>query len=166
MKPELARLAALCAVIDQDLRAIERWAAEIETASPALTSKEPGFRDLAPVAYALHNLYNALENTFEQISRTFENHITDTAQWRKELLNKMFLDIPHVRPAVLPESLRPYISDLRGFRHVFRHGYDFQLDAEKLSRLVRDWRSARPILADALVQFRNILLRDVEQAEN
>lgn len=164
MKPETARLAALCAVIDQDLRAIQRWTAELEAASPALEAGEPGFRDLAPVAYALHNLYNALENTFEQISRTFENHITDPGQWHKELLSKMFLEIPHVRPAVLPESLRSNLSDLRGFRHVFRHGYDFQLDVEKLSRLVRDWRSARPILADAMVRFRDLLLRTVEEA--
>lgn len=165
MKTETARLAALCAVIDQDVRAIERWTAELEAASPALTSGEPGFRDLAPVAYALHNIYNAIENTFEQISRTFENHITDAAQWHRELLNKMFLEIPHVRPAVLPESLRSNLSDLRGFRHVFRHGYDFDLDVEKLSRLLRDWRSARPGLKEALTNFRDRLLRQVEQAE-
>jgi len=158
---ETARLAALCAVIDQDLRAIDRWDAEVDAASPALDSEQAGFRDLAPIAYALHNIYNALENTFEQISRTFENHVTDPAQWHKELLSKMFLEIPHVRPAVLPEPLRAHLGDLRGFCHVLRHGYDFELDAEKLARLVRDWRAAKITLREALARFRDRLLAQV-----
>lgn len=161
MNVETARLAALCAIIDQDLRAVDRWDREMEAAASVLDSGRAGFRDLAPIAYALHNVYNALENTFEQISRTFENHVADPAQWHKELLSKMFLEIPHVRPAVLPETLRAHLSDLRGFRHVFRHGYDFELDAEKLARLVRDWRAARSALRDALARFRDRLLAQV-----
>ena len=55
----------------------------------------PDYRDLAAASYCLHNIYNALKNTFEQISRTFENHIVDLTQWHKELLEKMF----HIRPS-------------------------------------------------------------------
>jgi hypothetical protein len=29
------------------------------------------------------------------VSRTFENHITDQAQWHRELLTKMFLEPGH-----------------------------------------------------------------------
>ena len=166
MKPETARLAALGAVIEQDRKAVERWNRELETLRSALGVAQPPFRDLAAAAYALHNLYNALENTFEQVSRTFENHVTDPQQWHKELLAKMFLDIPRVRPAVLPESLRAHLSDLRGFRHLFRHAYGFELDAEKVNRLVRDWRSARPAVLEALTHFRDRLLAQVERADS
>jgi hypothetical protein len=48
-----------------------------------------------------------------------------------------------------------------GFRHVFRHSYDFQLDPDKLSRLVRDWTAARPELLAALTRFRDGLIARV-----
>ena len=121
----------------------------------------PAFRDLAAIAYILHNIYGAVENIFEQVSRTFENHVTDPAQWHRELLTKMFLEIPKVRPAVLPSDLRNFLNDLRGFRHVFRHAYEFELDAEKLKLLVRDWNEARTSLVSAVSRFRDNLLREI-----
>jgi hypothetical protein len=41
---------------------------------------------------------------------------------------------------------------------LFRHSYDFQLDPEKLSRLVRDWTAARAELLAALTRFRDDLV--------
>lgn len=161
MKPDTAQLASLGAVITEDLAAIERLNVELSKLTVSLAAPEPEFRDMAAVAYVLHNVYCALESAFEQVSRTFENHITDPAQWHRELLAKMFLEIPTVRPAVLPADLRGFLNDLRGFRHLFRHSYDFQLDPEKLSRLVRDWTAARPDLLAALTRFRDGLIARV-----
>jgi uncharacterized protein YutE (UPF0331/DUF86 family) len=158
MRPEPSQLATLGAIITEDIVAVERLNAELSQLVPSLDVPKPAFRDMAAVAYVLHNVYCALENAFEQISRTFENHITDPAQWHRELLAKMFLDIPTVRPAVLPTGLRGFLNDLRGFRHLFRHSYDFQLDPEKLNRLVRDWTAARLELLAALSRFRDNLI--------
>ena len=165
MKPDTAQLASLGAVITEDLAAIERLNVELSQLIASLAAPEPEFRDMAAVAYVLHNVYCALESGFEQISRTFENHITDPAQWHRELLAKMFLEIPAVRPAVLPADLRGFLNDLRGFRHLFRHSYDFQLDPEKLSRLVRDWTAARPDLLAALTRFRDGLIARVHAGQ-
>ena len=165
MKPDTAQLASLGAVITEDLAAIERLNVELSKLIASLAAPEPEFRDMAAVAYVLHNVYCALESGFEQVSRTFENHITDPAQWHRELLAKMFLEIPAVRPAVLPADLRGFLNDLRGFRHLFRHSYDFQLDPEKLSRLVRDWTAARPDLLAALTRFRDGLIARVRAGQ-
>lgn len=165
MKPDTAQLASLGAVITEDLAAIERLNVELSQLIASLAAPEPEFRDMAAVAYVLHNVYCALESGFEQVSRTFENHITDPAQWHRELLAKMFLEIPAVRPAVLPADLRGFLNDLRGFRHLFRHSYDFQLDPEKLSRLVRDWTAARPDLLAALTRFRDGLIARVRAGQ-
>jgi len=161
MEPDPARLASLSAVIARDLGALRRLHTQLTELSGALDVTAPAFRDMAATAYVLHNLYNALENSFEQISRTFENHITIPDQWHRELLGKMFLEIPTVRPAVLPDNLRTVLNDLRGFRHLFRHAYDFELDAEKLRRLVRDWTVHQVALSAALNNFRNYLLEKV-----
>jgi uncharacterized protein YutE (UPF0331/DUF86 family) len=163
MRAEPNQLAALAAVITEDLAAIERLDAEMSALAAPLAGPNPAFKDMAAVAYLLHNIYCALENAFEQISRTFENHITNPAQWHRELLAKMFLEIPTVRDAVLPAGLRHFLNDLRGFRHLFRHSYDFQLDPEKLRRLVRDWTQAQPTLLAALRHFRDGLIARCEQ---
>jgi uncharacterized protein YutE (UPF0331/DUF86 family) len=158
MKPDAPQLATLSAMITRDLEAIERLDRELTILQGGLEREVPDFRDLAAVAYILHNVYGALENVFEQVSRTFENHITDQAQWHRELLTKMFLEIPTIRPRVLPPELRSFLNDLRGFRHVFRHAYEFELDVEKLSLLVRDWNESRTTLISALSRFRDGLL--------
>ena len=161
MRPDPPQLATLVAMIDRDRAAIERLDSELTPLLPDVNAANPSFRDLAAVAYILHNVYGALENTFEQISRTFENHIIDSAQWHRELLTKMFLEIPKIRPAVLPADLRSFLNDLRGFRHVFRHAYEFELDAGKLKLLVRDWNESRSDLMSALSRFRDELLKQV-----
>jgi hypothetical protein len=134
--------------------------AELAPLLPALAPERGTFRDWAAAGYLLHNLYNALENSFEQISRTFENHIVDASRWHRELLDKMFLDIPCVRPPVLTQGLRPLLHDLLGFRHRFRHSYDFTLDAARLARLSADWNLGKNELFAALQAFSDSLLID------
>jgi len=158
MKPEPESLAALSAVVDHDLAALRKMDELLERSSQSLQSDACEYRDLAATAYLLHNIYNAVENSFQQISRTFENHVVDRAQWHRELLDKMFLAIPAVRPCVLPESLRRLLNDLRGFRHLFRHSYDFELDRQRLRQLVQDWRLGKAALFDALTAFHRHLL--------
>jgi hypothetical protein len=146
--PDSRAHAALAAVIEHDLRAISRVeAALVELAADA------GYGACAGVAYALHNLYSALENCFDQISRTFENHVVDRDQWHRELMLKMFLAIPGIRPAVLPEAVRPLLNELRSFRHLFRHSYDFQLDPVRLNALTSSWRTGGPAVLTALRIF-------------
>ena len=161
MRPEAPQLAALSAVIARDIEAIERLGVELIQLETALNSPRAPFRDAAAAGYVLHNIYCALENIFDQISRTFENHVTDPARWHRELLSKMFLEIPTIRPAVLPVELRGFLNDLRGFRHVFRHAYEFELDAEKVKVLAGNWSKARTPLLSALARYRDSLISNL-----
>ena len=102
MKPDLATRATLAAVIRNNADAIESMGNRLDSIHQTLNIHS--FNELAAAAYLLHNIYNALENFFEQISRSFENHVKDLAQWHKELLGKMFLEIPGIRPAVIPKN--------------------------------------------------------------
>jgi hypothetical protein len=145
---EPAARASLVAVIEHDLEAVARIAATLHELAPAA-----GYEQCAGVAYAIHNLYCALENSFEQISRSFENHVVDREQWHRELMLKMFLQIPGVRPRVFPASARPLLNELRSFRHIFRHSYDYQLLPERLNALIASWRAGGPEVLLALRQF-------------
>jgi len=73
MQPE--KLASLSAVIEHDLLAISKLDKQLEELLADLRSPNPAFTTQAATAYILHNFYNALENSFVQISRTFENHV-------------------------------------------------------------------------------------------
>ena len=143
-----AARASLAAVIQRDLDAIARIEAALHELAP-----DAGYAQCAGIAYALHNLYCALENSFEQISRSFENHVVDREQWHRELMLKMFLEIPGVRPSVFPGHLRLLLNELRSFRHVFRHSYDYQLDAKQLNALRVAWQGGGQAVLEALRQF-------------
>jgi hypothetical protein len=84
-------------------------------------------------------------------------------QWHKELLGKMFLNVPTIRPAVLPESLRGFLNDLRGFRHLFRHAYDLEIDPVRLKRPLDNWERHRDELLEALDVFCTYLLAQAQE---
>ncbi|OQW92848.1 MAG: hypothetical protein BWK78_00315 [Thiotrichaceae bacterium IS1] len=161
MLPTSEQLAALSAVLEYDLKAMTKLDNQLDNLLTDLQGPTPAFATLAATAYILHNLYNALENSFVQISRTFENHVVNQTQWHKEVLEKMFLVIPKVRPAVLPETSRKMLNDLRGFRHVFRHSYDFELDPLLLLQVVTRWQGQKQELIEAINQFRQGLLESI-----
>lgn len=146
--PEASARAALAAVVRKDIAAVERLTGALQ-----ILSSDAPYSETAGTGYALHNIYGALENSCDQISRTFENHVVDTSRWHRELMLKMFLAIPGLRPAVLPENLQSPLNDLRSFRHLFRHGYDFQLDPLRLNGLVEQWSAAAPQVLSALSAF-------------
>lgn len=158
MKLDPKALATLHAVIMNDLAVIARIDDTLRSIQPGLAVHAPEMRDVTTAAYLLHNLYNALENSFEQVSRTCENHVTDASQWHRELLDKMFLPIPDVRPAVLSGELRPWMHELRGFRQLFRHSYDLESDATRVGALVAGWQVRRDAIRSSLQAFATWLL--------
>lgn len=155
MKIGAADAAALAAVLQRDLEAIT----QIETHAQQLPESQLGREQVDSLGFALHNLYNALENSFTQISLTFENHVKDRGRWHRELLEKMLLEVPPLRPRVLPAEARPLLADLLGFRHLFRHAYDFTLDEGKTLALWRRWQLEGGQIKRALREFTEQLTR-------
>jgi len=139
----------LSALIRSALTAIDR----IESHVSQFNLNDLSPAELDSLGYSLHNLYNALENCFEQISLSFENNVRDRTHWHRELLEKMFLDIKPLRPAVLPEQLRALLGELLGFRHLFRHAYEIKLDQAKTVALWNRWSSENTSVKQALTLF-------------
>ena len=48
--------------------------------------------------------------------------------WHQVLLEQMTNEIPDIRPAVISEVTYEALDEYRGFRHVVRNIYAFQLD--------------------------------------
>lgn len=126
----------LVADIRDELAKLQRLEGSFAAIEPML-ERPPGEvsdYDRGAIGYLLHNFYNGCENIFRAIAAYFENDIgTDT--WHADLLRRMRLEIPGHRPAVIDDELYGLLNDFRGFRHVFRSAYSFELDWER-ERLV------------------------------
>jgi hypothetical protein len=93
--------------------------------------------DLMVVGTCLHGLYNAMEAYFFRVAKFFENNI-DQQSWHRDLLDRMTLDIPGIRPALVKDpAIVEHIDELRRFRHLFRNLYKTRLIEAKL-RIVND----------------------------
>ena len=71
--------------------------------------------DLMLQGACLHGLYNAIEAYFLRVAKFFENNI-DEAAWHRDLLDRMRLDVPGIRPALITDRiLAERIDELRRF---------------------------------------------------
>jgi len=95
------------------------------------------------LAYNLHNLYNAFEDLFREIAKTFENEIENFEYYHKELLKRMTVEIYGIRPKILSKESYAVLDELRVFRHIFRHAYTYEIVPEKINllkdNLLRNW---------------------------
>jgi hypothetical protein len=129
MKSE--RLRVLRAELRADITTLGSLVEKYGLIKAKLSRIQPDEFDYAALAYTIVNLYNLMENYFSRVAKCFENNI-EASRWHRDLVERMSLEIEGIRPAVLRAADVPLIDELRAFRHVFRHIYQTQLDAEKL----------------------------------
>lgn len=126
--------AALVAALTNEYEAIEaNWRLN-EEAWARIESGAEHVLDWSALGYTLHTVYTGMENYFVRVAKAFENDVPPES-WHRELLHRMTLAIPGVRPALLSKEQVRMIDQLRSFRHVFRHLYDDRLDPDRLRLL-------------------------------
>ena len=65
-----------------------------------------------------------------------------------------------IRPALLDETLYEELIELKGFRHMVRHRYGFDLDADKVRANVDRATRCLPDFVAAVYALENALLDD------
>lgn len=113
------------------------------------------------LGYLLHNLYCALEDLFQEIAKTFENRIEDPSKFHRELLKRMLIEVPKIRPRVLSKESYQMLDELRGFRHIFRHSYAYSLSSEKVALLKQSLLSAWDQIKKDMAHFEMFLQRQL-----
>lgn len=104
-------------------------------------------------AFQLVRLYNVVEQMSLRVAKAFENHLDDETGWHAELIKRLSIDIPGVRPPLWPAALGAPLRQLRGFRHVVTHAYDPTLDPARLALVVRDAETVVAALEPACLAF-------------
>lgn len=105
----------------------------------------------------LHDVYSGFERVFKQIAATVEGNVPSSAEWHRELLEQMGLDLPNVRPPVLTSDSIERLDEYLRFRHVVRNVYTFSFDPERIGRLVKGLEPAFAQLRQELLAFANFL---------
>lgn len=129
-------IALLLGYLNNQKEIIDTLLADIKSADASSEEKTVN------LGYLLHNLYCALEDLFQEIAKTFENRIEDPSKFHRELLKRMLIEVPKIRPRVLSKESYQMLDELRGFRHIFRHSYTYSLSSEKVALLKQSLLSA------------------------
>ena len=87
----------------------------------------------AAAAFEINRTYNILEKAFERLCESFENHLEKTGRYHDTLIERVTLELKEIRPAFLPADAVREVRELKGFRHLFRHAYDLDLDPVRVT---------------------------------
>ncbi len=122
-----------------------------------------------PYVYAaavhLQHFYTSLETIFKRVIKEFEGSMPHGESWHQELLELVFIEIENVRPPLISESIKKELSELRRFRHVVRHGYEYDLDWNQIQPLIESLDKIIPRLKKDIKQFNLFLLETAEELE-
>jgi hypothetical protein len=100
------------------------------------------------VAVNLHGWYTALETALERIGRLLDQSVPEGEAWHADLIAQMQLEVPGVRPAVIPKNVESGLRELRRFRHFFRNAYVLDLDPVRVRERAADLSSiSRAVVA-------------------
>lgn len=122
----------------------------------ALHTKAIGQGDLDyldGVALNLHGFYMGVEEIFARIARDLDESLPKGAQWHLALLSQMTWSVSEIRPPVISSETRRCLDDYRGFRHVVRNVYTFNLVPSKIRKLVDDLPACHQRLTIDLEMF-------------
>lgn len=144
IKKEIKELETVCARAEQAVIAAEN--------NP---SDQDFYFDSA--ALSLHDLYTGLERIFHFITVHLEEDMPQGKDWHRELLYQMQLEIKGIRPAVLSDQAVSSLDEYLRFRHVLRNVYNFNLQPERISNLVKNIRKTFDLVESELIEFANFL---------
>ena len=101
-----------------------------------LLKKKPSNYILRAGGSILHDFYTGIEKIFENIAKEVDRRIPLGEEWHSDLLHQMTLDIKGLRPPVISSNTEKILREYLGFRHLFRKRYGFELDWQKMKRLL------------------------------
>ncbi len=157
MNPDFLVLAGR---IKQEIEDLQKIIARADRASRnARKNAEDADLYIDAAALNLHDFYTGLERIFSQIAVTVDKSTPAGADWHRELLNQMCIDVPGVRPPVFSQQSCAALQDFMRFRHVVRNVYAFNLDGERVAQLTANGRALMKQITVEMESFVGFLTR-------
>lgn len=113
--------------IENEIKQIEKLLTIHDSLIKLCKIKNPDSTEISAVGSILHSLYNEIEKIFLFIAKNFDNEILTGKKWHRNLIIQLSKSTKN-RKALLNENVKNIVLSYLGFRHYFRHSYDFLLD--------------------------------------
>lgn len=144
---------ALKAELIGEIKQLERVLVHNGKAWERIEAGAHDYVDWGALALTLHTAYGVMESYFLRISKYFENNLPPD-RWHKALVDKMALEIPGLRPALIEtESMKAQIGALLKFRHRIRNLYGEDIDPEKTKTIQETAMELFPSFVHAHASF-------------
>jgi hypothetical protein len=139
MKIEATRVMALAEDISAELAKMRQLEPQIRRVQTELENN-PDRADLLNENFALklHNFYTGCERIFRLVATELNGGLPAGSDWHRRLLDRMQAE-REGRPAVITPRLATKLQDYLGFRHVVCSLYGYELDPERVARLVSNY---------------------------
>jgi uncharacterized protein YutE (UPF0331/DUF86 family) len=99
-----------------------------------------------------------MEDIMLSIARDFDGSVPVGHTMHQDILDQMVTAIAEIRPAVLPEALYEALGELKGFRHLVRHRYGFDLQPDRVRDNLDRVATALPAFVEAVSSLERALL--------
>lgn len=112
----------------------------------------------------IESFYTAIETVLFRISQIFGNSLNPD-RWHSDLLRRMAITIPDVRPAVISERTLSMLDELMRFRHFKRYYFHLEYDWTRLDYLLGLADRVSPVLDGELAGFESFLESVIAEME-
>jgi hypothetical protein len=138
--PAFAKLATKLDRARQELVKIDDYLDSIKGSDHPVNQWARG----SALALGIHNIYNGIEDVMLSLANDVDGYVPTGESAHQDLLDQMSAEIDGKRPALLDTELYGLLVELKGFRHVVRHRYGFDLDPLKVDENLVRVRTAFP----------------------
>ena len=87
---------------------------------------------MSGLALYVQNFYTGVERVFALIAKQMDGVTPSSADWHIQLLGQLLVPVPNVRPAIISQDTYEQLNEFRGFRHVSRNLYAYDLDHQRI----------------------------------
>jgi hypothetical protein len=121
--------------------------------------KIPDFVEISAAALILHSFYNGIENILVLIFKHYDGQLLKSYKWHVELLDKAFMSKEN-RKQIFNIEIKEKLEEYLKFRHFVRYAYGFQLDWERMEKLVKGvkifWATVKENINNFIEDSQNI----------
>ncbi len=112
---------------------------------------------VSAVSLGVHNVYNGIEDILMSLARDLDGSAPAGPSVHQDILDQMASELASRRPALLSPDLHGELTELKGFRHLVRHKYGFDLKPEKVVDNVERLQRVYPVFAQRLSDLHDLL---------